>query len=61
MAVVERRRPAGREGDVNLKLRQSETTGRSLGNNAWIEQLEHQTGKILRPRKRGPKVAGETD
>lgn len=44
-----------------LKLRQSETTGRPLGSEAWIERLERQTGKTLRPQKRGPKAAGETD
>ena len=47
--------------DDYLKLRQSETTGRPLGSNAWIERLERQTGKTLRPRKRGPKAAGKTD
>ena len=44
-----------------LKLRQSETTGRPLGSKAWIERLERQTGKTLRPQKRGPKAAAGTD
>jgi len=44
-----------------LKLRQSETTGRPLGSKAWIERLERQTGKTLRPQKQGPKPADGTD
>ena len=36
-------------------LRQAETTGRPLGSRAWIEQLERQSGRLLAPRKRGPK------
>ena len=52
---------ATEQDDVYLKLRQSETTGRPLGSKAWIEQLERETGKTLRPRKRGPKAAGEAD
>lgn len=36
-------------------LRQSETTGRPLGSDPWIRNLETQTGRQLRPQKRGPK------
>jgi len=36
-------------------LRQSETTGRPLGSDAWIGQLEEQTSRTLAPRRRGPK------
>jgi putative transposase len=36
-------------------LRQAETTGRPLGAAAWIEAIEHQTGRTLAPQKRGPK------
>ncbi len=36
-------------------LRQSETTGRPLGSEQWLEELEKQTGRRIRPRKRGPK------
>ncbi|MCP4391302.1 MAG: transposase, partial [Gammaproteobacteria bacterium] len=36
-------------------LRQSETTGRPLGSDQWIEKLEKQTGRKLKPQKRGPK------
>ena len=37
------------------KLRQSETTGRPVGTGHWLEKLEKQTGRPLRPQKRGPK------
>jgi hypothetical protein len=36
------------------RLRQSETTGRPLGREAWLEKLENMTGKTLKPQKRGP-------
>jgi putative transposase len=36
-------------------IRQAETTGRPLGSSSWIEQLEHQSGRMLAARKRGPK------
>jgi putative transposase len=40
------------------QLRQSETTGRPLGSEAWMDKLEKITGKILKPQKRGPKIKG---
>ena len=36
-------------------LRMAETTGRPLGDAAWVELLEQQTGRILAPQKRGRK------
>ena len=36
-------------------LRRSETTGRPLGSDDWIAQLEKRTGRTLKARKRGPK------
>ncbi len=36
-------------------LRMAETTGRPLGDAAWIGLLEHQTGRILARQKRGRK------
>ncbi len=42
-------------------LRQSETTGRPLGSDAWITALEAQTKRQLMPRKRGPKTKARTD
>jgi putative transposase len=42
------------EEQVRL-LRMSETSGRSLGSAAWLDALEAQTGRALKPKKRGPK------
>lgn len=43
--------------EIGFKLlRQSETIGRPLGSETWIEQLEKMTGKVLKPGKRGPKT-----
>ena len=36
-------------------LRQSETSGRPLGDAGWIADLEARSGRILAPQKRGPK------
>jgi putative transposase len=36
-------------------LRMAETSGRPLGNEQWLESLEEQTGRPLKPQKRGPK------
>jgi len=40
-------------------LRMSETSGRPLGSDAWIEVLEAKTGRTLKPQKRGPKPRRE--
>ena len=37
------------------KLRQSETTGRPIGEDGWLDALETATGRPLKPQKRGPK------
>ena len=37
------------------QLRMSETSGRPLGSEAWLDELEARSGRILKPRKRGPK------
>ena len=36
-------------------MRQSESTGRPLGGEAWLKTLEKSTARTLRPQKRGPK------
>ncbi len=41
--------------DAFRALRQSETTGRPLGTDGWVEKLEVLTGRQLKPQKRGPK------
>ena len=37
-------------------IRRAETTGRPLGGDQWIEWLEQQTSRTLKPQKRGPKT-----
>jgi putative transposase len=41
--------------DAFKGLRQSETTGRPLGDDDWMTQISAMVGKDLKPRKRGPK------
>lgn len=36
-------------------LRMAETTGRPAGSREWVAQIERMTGRVLAPRKRGPK------
>jgi putative transposase len=43
------------DSSVFKPLRQSETTGRPLGSEAWIEKIEKSTGRTLKAQKRGPK------
>ncbi len=50
----------GKEGmpdSAYRALRQSETTGRPLGSDDWLDELEQQTGRVLKAQKRGPKKA----
>ncbi|WP_430417641.1 hypothetical protein [Parasphingorhabdus sp.] len=42
-------------------LRQSETTGRPLGNDRWLKELEKQTGRTLKAQKRGPKASQNSE
>ncbi|MBY8826324.1 hypothetical protein [Sphingomonas colocasiae] len=44
------------DGAALRALRRSETSGRPIGNPAWIVDLEAWTGRILTPQKRGPKA-----
>ncbi len=46
--------------DMFTPLRKSEIIGRPLGNEAFLNSLENQLGRTLRPGKRGPKVKRET-
>ena len=43
------------EEEEAARMRRHERTGRPLGTDAFIERLEKQLGRILRPQKRGPK------
>jgi putative transposase len=36
-------------------IRQSETTGRPLVLEEWIDKIEKVTGRALKPQKRGPR------
>ena len=50
------------EDETEFKsLRQSETTGRPLGSEEWMEKLEKMTGTVLKPQKRGPKKRDRND
>ncbi len=40
------------------RLRLHERTGRPLGTDPFIDRLEAECGRLLRPRKRGPKTRG---
>ena len=42
------------------RLRRHGRTGRPCGAGDWIEQLERQTGRTLKPRKPGPKPRTQT-
>lgn len=42
--------------DSFRRLRQSETTGRPLGNDDWMDRVSSIAGKDLKPKKRGPKA-----
>ena len=48
-------------GEAFKRLRQSETTGRPLGSDAWMEKLSALTGRELKAKKRGPKKRGMGD
>ena len=45
----------GEDEARSLALRKAESIGRPLGADAFLEDLERQTGRPLRPAKRGPK------
>jgi putative transposase len=44
----------GADEDALRALRRAETSGRPLGSEAWVTQLETRTGRALAPKKRGP-------
>ena len=43
------------DAQLGAKLRRHESTGRPLGDEKCVAQLEAMVGRSLRPRKRGPK------
>lgn len=46
---------AGEDELLSMALRRSETIGRPLGDVEFMRRLEQQTGRSLKPKKRGPK------
>jgi len=52
----------GTEDETGFKsLRQSETTGRPLGSEEWMDKLEKTKGIVLKLQKRGPKKKDRND
>ena len=47
--------PDPNQDDLARKLRAHESTGRPLGDKAFIQKLESLLGRTLLPAKRGPK------
>lgn len=43
------------EADLFDALRSAESIGRPLGDNRFLARIERQTGRVLKPAKRGPK------
>jgi putative transposase len=46
---------ADEDQQATRALRMAETTGRPVGEAAWVEELERLSGRVLAPKKRGPK------
>jgi len=46
---------AGEDEILSQRLRRAETTGRPLGGEAFLARLERESGRSLKPGKRGPK------
>lgn len=55
--IGDRRAFLTQEEDRVPLFRKHTRTGRPLGSDAFVERLEQLTGRILRPRKRGPRPA----
>ena len=50
------------EADLSSELRRHETTGRPLGNEAFVQELERSLGRMLRPQKGGrPRLHADRD
>jgi putative transposase len=47
------------DADAFTRLRAAESIGRPLGDDRFLARIERLTARRLRPRKRGPKPAGE--
>ena len=49
------------EADLFGALRAAESIGRPLGNDGFLARIERQTGRVLKPGRRGPKPSGSKD
>jgi len=49
------------EDDLFVRLRAAESIGRPLGSDRFLARLERQTGRVLKPGKRGPKPADKSE
>lgn len=49
------------EADLFDALRSAESIGRPLGDNRFLTRIERQTGRVLKPAKRGPKPSTEEE
>jgi putative transposase len=49
---------AGEEEEMVARLRKAERIGRPIGESSFLNRLERETGRVLKPRKPGPKPAG---
>lgn len=49
------------EADLFDALRSAESIGRPLGDNRFLTRIERQTGRVLKPAKRGPKLSTEEE
>jgi putative transposase len=49
------------EADLFGALRSAESVGRPLGDDRFLARIERQTGRVLKPAKRGPKPSAEQD
>ncbi|MFA6113947.1 MAG: transposase [Sphingomonas sp.] len=49
---------AGEEEEMVARLRKAERIGRPIGESSFLDRLERETGRVLKPRKPGPKPAG---
>jgi putative transposase len=49
------------EADLFGALRSAESIGRPLGDNRFLTRIERQTGRMLKPAKRGPKPSAADD
>ncbi|WP_271568036.1 transposase [Bradyrhizobium sp. CCBAU 11386] len=49
------------EADLFGALRSAESIGRPLGDDRFLARIERQTGRLLKPAKRGPKPSAAED